>query len=83
MLLGFGQSNKKISPLAPVLTHFSFFIAGESEILKFHDKNSNGYDINRQHMTAGRPYFRSTGRVYRVRNGYTVNMVCDIENLGE
>jgi hypothetical protein len=56
---------------------------GESEILKFHGKQSqNPDDLNRKHLAVGRPYFRSTGKTYRVRNGNTVTMVCNIENLG-
>jgi len=48
---------------------------GESEILKFQGKSD---DL--KHL--GRPYFRSNGKTYRIRNGYTVTLVCSIENLG-
>ena len=53
-----------------------FVFAGESELLKY-----SGQDLNRQHL--GRPYFRSLGKTYRIRNGYTVTLVCSIENLGK
>ena len=55
---------------------YSLFFAGESELLKY-----SGQDLNRQHL--GRPYFRSLGKTYRIRNGYTVTLVCSIENLGK
>ena len=56
--------------------NLSFVFAGESELLKY-----SGQDLNRQHL--GRPYFRSLGKTYRIRNGYTVTLVCSIENLGK
>ena len=54
----------------------SFPVLGESEILKFQGKSD---DL--KHL--GRPYFRSNGKTYRIRNGYTVTLVCSIENLGK
>ena len=66
------------------LNFFSFFFSGESEILKFREQNlDSSSDLNRQHLGSRRPYFRSTGKTYRIRNGYTVTLECSIENLGE
>ena len=57
--------------------------SGESEILKFQGSGLDS-DSNRQHLSsARRPYFKSSGKTYRIRNGYTVTLECFIENIGK
>lgn len=80
---------KPLIPPVIIIDHFFFFFAGESEILKFQGRSSATGDLNRQHLRNGgggtssrRPYFRSMGKTYRIRNGYTVTLECSIENLG-
>ena len=62
-------------------------VSGESELLKFHGgTGGQSSDSNRQHMSSGpqnRPFFRTVGKTYRIRNGYTVTLECSIENLGK
>ena len=71
-----GMTNWVNDKICMKIESYFSFVSGESELLKY-----SGQDLNRQHL--GRPYFRSLGKTYRIRNGYTVTLVCSIENLGK
>ena len=71
-----GMTNWVNDKICMKIESYFSFVSGESELLKY-----SGQDLNRQHL--GRPYFRSLGKTYRIRNEYTVTLAYWIENLGK